>query len=192
MSSDQRESEQNAYDAIVNGIAAAEAETNEAKMGLQQALAAGDYAAVADWQERIADARARAVNLSAGKDSFDAMDSGPVQPAPTAQSIIDSMNLMEEERGWARKLHPDWMTTQRGQELLRSAYMLTERAGYRRGSPEFLAQMEERLGLPSSANLGLTKQQLEHARWSNVSPETYAENARKLQALKARGYYTNN
>jgi hypothetical protein len=185
------------YDAMVNAIAAANSDAENAQMRIEYCNAQGDHAGAAEAYRQLARAEARLNTLEAGKQGYDddeaaRMNQQAQQRPISAKDVIQSLNLMPTEAEWAGKLHPDWVTTPKGQELLRSAYNLTERAGLRRGTPEFLAEMEKRLGLPSSANHGLSKAQLEHAKWSNVSAETYAENARKLAHLKSLGYYTNN
>jgi hypothetical protein len=185
---------QDAYDSMVNGLAAATSDKEAARWQYQNAVSAGDAAGMADAADRMATAASRMDHLQAGINAMDEENESQAQPQrpQSAQQIIDAMGLMETERNWAGRLHPSWVTTPRGQELLRSAYVLTEQAGYKRGSPEFFSAMEQRLGLPDSANHGLTKQELEHARWSNVEPATYAENKRKLAHLKSLGFYTNN
>jgi len=177
------------YDALVNAIAAAHSDSEAAKSQLQLAWSSGDFAGAADAQERMSRAQAQLTQLESGRQAMDDNEAQPRARVPTAQEIIGSLNLMPGEQEWAKKLHPDWITTPQGRNLLSAAFTLTERDGYKRDAPEFFAQMEERLRLPSSRDYGLNKAQLEHAKWSNVSPETYAENARKLAHLKSLGYY---
>jgi hypothetical protein len=58
--------------------------------------------------------------------------------------------------------------------------------GLQRGSQEYLKFIEERVGADGDSATGLTREQLEHARISGISPESYAENYRKMKAVDAK------
>jgi hypothetical protein len=193
---ERREREQAQYDAIVNAIAAANSDAENAQTALAQAWATGDTYGAAEHQRRIARSEARLVQLENGKDNWDAYMAQPQtyqQPAQqqqmTPEQVINSMPLMQEEREWLLK-HPHLVTNQASILELQGAFHASQRAGLVRGSREYLDFIAERVGADAAGANGLTKEQAQAAKDSGVTPEVYAENARKLSALKARGFYS--
>jgi hypothetical protein len=181
--------EQAQYDAVVNAIAASSSEAENAQRDYQYCSSVNDYAGMADAQRRMSRAESRLVQLENGRDAFDerriTAQQYQQQPSLTPEQIIGGMPLMPEEREWLLQ-HKHLVTNAASIQELQGAFHASQRLGLQRGSQEYLKFIEERVGADGDSAAGLTKEQLEHARISGISPESYAENYRKMKAVDAK------
>jgi hypothetical protein len=187
-----REKEQAQYDAIVNAIAAADSDAQNAQTALAQAWANGDSYAASEHQRRLTRAETRLQQLENGKDAWDGYMTQPQTQQQTQgrqmthQDVINSMTgLMPEERQWLHRF-PHLVGDANRVNELQGTYAAAQRMGLVRGTPEYFQFFEQRLGLDAGSQVGLTPQQMDAAKISGVSPEVYAENVRKMHAIDAR------
>jgi hypothetical protein len=188
----EQRAQQGEYDAIVNAIAASTSDAENAQRDYAYYSSINDHSGMSDAQRRIARAESRLVQLESGRDAWDTREQQqqqPVQQQMTTEQLINSMPLMPEEREWLLK-HQHLVTNQASITELQGAFNASQRLGLQRGSQEYLNFIAERVGADAAGAAGLTKEQVEHAKYSGVPLDVYAENARKLAALKARGFYS--
>jgi hypothetical protein len=178
------------YDSIVNALAAATSDSDNAQARLQQAWAVGDAATAADAQRQLSRAESRILQLENGRDAYEQQQPQTYQQQPvqqmTPQDIINSMTgLIPEEKAWLQR-HPELITNQNRISELQGTYAAAMRMGLARGTPEYEQFFNERLGLDAGSALGLRPEQVDAAKISGVSLEVYAENERKRQQIDAK------
>jgi hypothetical protein len=163
----QSRAEQAERDSMINALAAANADSEAGKVELQTAWQNGDYAGVAEAQERISRAQARAVTLEGGIEASDERQNGsgyvaqPQQPQQqyTAKRIIDRMtNLSHDERAWLMK-HPELVTNPEGQLRLQAAWYESQQKGIERDSPEYFGFFDESFSFSPVQTLTSPQQQ---------------------------------
>jgi hypothetical protein len=192
------------YDSVVASLGAAQSELDNAQNAYMYARQQGDIAGEADAQSRISRAHAHIVQLETGKETLDQQHQSAQQyqqTYPQRQMTHEEYltayypQLTPEERDWLLR-HRELIGDQRRQQELQATYYQAERAGLKRGSPEYFGFFEDRLDLNgkdhrslAGKTYGLSAQQLEAAKIAGVSNETYAENAAKLKKYKAQGHY---
>jgi hypothetical protein len=190
---ERREKEQAQYDAVVNAIAAAGSDAENAQKDLERAWATGDTYGAAEHQRRLSRAEARLVQLENGKDAWDARDQQvpnypeqqPVQQASPEQIINSLQGLIPEEKAWLHR-HPELVRDQSRVEELKGTFAASQRMGLVRGTPEYFQFFDQRLGLDAGSAAGLTPAQMDAAKISGVTPDVYAENLRKMRQIDAR------
>lgn len=141
------------YDTINSALQAAEAEVEAAQQAYAEAWKTGDGLGVAKAQTALNDATYRKNTLQAGKDELETTRRRPPPPPPAppiatqnVELILQRMpNLSAEERDWIRQ-HPDSVTDQNNAQLMRAAYLESEKKGIKRGSAEYFALFADRLG----------------------------------------------
>jgi hypothetical protein len=188
--------EQARYDAVVNALAAAGSDAESARRDYAYYSSINDHNGMADAQRRIARAESRIVQLESGRDGYEEQQAARANQQqqqqvrqPTVQDVINTMpNLLPEKREWLTK-HPELIADGARVQELQGAFWASQRMGLQRGSQQYLDFIADRVGVADTSGLG--KEQRDAAHVSGIDEATYLENARKLAALKARGYYTN-
>lgn len=149
------------YDAILNAIDAAKAESESAERAIAIASEAGDHKTVAEANKRLARAEGRLAQLEDGKSAIEdaktreaarlrAERENPperkTQERPTLEQYIDSLpNLLPSQKEWLRE-HPDTLTDNRINMRLQGAHVEAEDQGLRPGSKKYFEYLEQRLG----------------------------------------------
>jgi hypothetical protein len=188
------------YDSLINAAAAAQSDAEVAKYQLQQAWANNDLASAAEAQERLTRAQSRLVTLEAGKEALDErfnqqqpQQQYRQQPQATATEVINQMtSLSAKEREWMMQhqdlLDPAMPSQQRQANIVRlqGAWFDAQAQGIRRDSDEYFRMFDQRF---PNRNPQLTDAQRQHAKYSGVTNEVYAENLAKLKRMKEEGYY---
>jgi hypothetical protein len=190
------------YDSLVNAIAAAQSDAESAQRDVQLYTAQGDHTSASDAYRRLARAESRLTTLEGGKQSMEdeATTSGSYPNRSSVQQqyqqqlqpmdIINGMpNLSPRERQWM-VAHQDLLRRPETITRLQGTFHRCQDRGIQRDSDEYFREFDNEFAGSAHNGHGLTPQQREHAKWSGVSEEVYAENARKLEALKAKGYYS--
>jgi hypothetical protein len=191
LAQERRDAETARYDAIVNAINGEQQPAEAAQLRYAEAMRVGDMNAASDAQRAMSRAEARLVQLENGKDAFDerqvAQQNTQQQPrqSATPEQIINSMALLPEERQWLLE-HKHLVTNQAAITELQAAFYASQRQGLARGSREYLDFIADRVGATQG---GLTKDQLEIAKVSGITPDTYREQLVKLKQYKAAGHY---
>lgn len=156
------------YDAILNGIGAAQAEIDSAKQALKGALEASDFSALADANERQSRATARLVQLEDGKAALEERreteKANPKREAPIGDPVeayIDRMpNLLASQRTWL-KSHRELMTDPAKNAYLQAAHFEAVDKKYSVGSDDYYKHVEEKLGYRQVAQPELEDEQEE-------------------------------
>lgn len=188
-----------------------EQEGAQAEQAYAEAWAKGDGLAVAKATRLIQDIEHRRHTLQAGLDELVPQ----AQRLTTDEMLARMPHLREDEKEWLRQ-HPDALAVPDNQARLRIAFNDAQRKGIERGSEEYFAHMNDRLGYgqpkqpetwaaPRGNGSGndngggqprlkegqvrLSPQQREHAKASGVSEEEYARGVQQLNAFKKQGMY---
>lgn len=163
LSRSMREATDSRLEAITNGIAAAEAETQEAKKAYQIAIAEGDIEAQVSAQERLAEAKANHINLSNGKAALEQQikeneeRQKQLQAQHQAQQRIqqqqpgdqlDRTNLPDTAKKWLRA-HPEYLTDNRKNAKIQSLHWDVLDEGHEPFSDAYYESLEQHLGLRS-------------------------------------------
>jgi hypothetical protein len=161
----QNRAEEAERDAMINALAAANADSEAGKIELQTAWQNQDLASAAEAQERISRAQARAVTLESGIEGYDQSRHGDgrvvqAQPQPqqqqqrqqyTTQDIINSMpNLTAKERQWLMQ-HQELVSTPAGQSRLQTAYYDTQDKQIARDSDEYFDYFNNYFNFPQTS-----------------------------------------
>lgn len=144
--------EQSQYDSIVTAMGAAQIEVETAKRDIMLAGASQDYAALADAQERLATAKAHMISLEQGKQNYEYTRGQQQQQYsgdPIEETINQNQSLSYAEKSWLMS-HKDALTDTRKNARLNAAYFDAIDSGLQRGSPDYFAFIEERLGYRQS------------------------------------------
>ena len=148
------DAEQAKYDAVLNAIAASQAEADSAQKEDETATAESNWKVAAEARRRLARAEARLVSLEDGKAAFEAQreeaktvkqEVRPVASDPL-EAHIAQIAVNDVEKGWLRS-HKDYLIEPRKNARLGAAHYDAEDAGHRRGSDGYFQFIEERLGL---------------------------------------------
>ena len=148
------EAEQAKYDAIVNAIAASQAEADSAQKELETATAESNWKTAAEAQRKLARAEARFVSLEDGKIAYEVKREeaktikSEVKPVVSdmLEHHISQIAINDAEKDWLR-IHKDYLTEPRKNARLGAAHYDAEDAGHRRGSEGYFQFIEKRLGL---------------------------------------------
>src|SRR5262249_2694391 len=138
------------YDALVNGLAAAQSDAEVAQRDFTDAHYRGDAAGMADAQRRMARAESRITTLEAGKTAIDERETprsgsyptksaASVQPRqyPPPMQIINSMtSLTPSERQWLVD-HQDLLTRSDMITRLQACFYESVDRKVERDSPEY-------------------------------------------------------
>lgn len=144
------------YDAILNAIAAAEADIERATVDLERAQADQDHKLIADATRRMSRAESRMVQLSDGKEYIERTrlqnkDKNPTtyeqeQPKLTVEQHIDQLpNLLPSQKTWLKE-HPEVLTDQRKYQRLSAYHFEAEDKGLQPGTQRYFDYLNERLG----------------------------------------------
>jgi hypothetical protein len=195
------------YDSIVATIGATQSEYEAAQREYIDARMRGDLQVEADAQGRMMRAQSQLVTLENGKEDFDQRAQQQQQyqqyyaqqqyRQPTADEIIERMTaLTPEEKQWLRE-RKHLVENQANVTRLQAAFYESQERGIQRGSKEYFDLFEDRFPgggkdhrSAAGKTYGLNAQQLEAAKVSGISPETYAEQLVKLKKLKSEGHYS--
>lgn len=141
---------------INTALAAAQSERDSAKAAFKAAFEAGDSEKAAEAQSRISRAEAKILNyeganaeLSTRKPAEKQQETKRAEP-PDANQIINSLDIMPEERAWLRA-HPEVVTNPALNNELGVAYQRATREKLERGTPEYFAYIEEFMGYAKKA-----------------------------------------
>lgn len=146
-------------DVISGGLSAAQSERDSAKQALQAAGEAGDWKSIADAQSRIGRAEAKILSFESGAAEIaERTETEKTQPRQeqVLQKPLDPMsaidgnpNLLPAEKAWL-KAHPDAVIDGRRNNELSVGYERAIKKGLVRGSPDYLAFLEDFMGYAKS------------------------------------------
>lgn len=142
----QRVSQEQEETAVGAALSAAKAEADKAETDYVSALNAGDNAAAAEAQRRLATAAARIDRLEIGKEEIEARKKAPPQEAPVYRGPpsgdpVDSYNLPNDCKTWL-KTHRDFITDPVKAVELERAHKLAGFKGLRPGDAGYLPYIE--------------------------------------------------
>lgn len=150
-----------------SALEGAKAEGDAAEMELQQANTAGDPAAIAKAQRRLARAESKLVQLEGAQADFDAAPPVMQQTTQQQQPPVDFMaqveadpKLLAEEKTWL-KAHPEVIIDPRRNAELGVAYDRAVRKGLSRGTPAYFKFLNEFMEYEKPATNG-TGDQRQH------------------------------
>jgi len=141
-------------DTIETAIAAAEGEAEAATNSWADAMSKGDFVTAGKAQRQQQDAQFRINTLKAGKDELATeVRKKPQAAAPPPPSMMSNVevqlarmpNLIDSERQWIRD-HPDSMENRENQLRMQTAFLDATKRNITRGSPEYFAFFNERMG----------------------------------------------
>jgi hypothetical protein len=183
----QNELDQARYDAVVNALASAQSDADNAQLRYQEALRIGDMYAASEAQRQMSRAEARIVSLETGKDAWDEQQTTrgnqqQQQTRPvTAQDIINSMTtLTDRERKWLSE-RPHLVTDQRHVTRLQDTFNLAAEKGLQRDSDEYFALFNERLA-GAGGPQGMTPAMQDAAKVAGVSNDEYMRQWNKMHS----------
>lgn len=155
LSHSQKEAVDSRLDSIKNGLAAAEAEIEEAKNAFRMASIEQDIDAQVSAQERLAEAKANKVNLTNGKSALERAIQAETDRIKQQQQVqqqqpqgdgLDRTNLPQTAKNWLRA-HPDYMTDQRKNAKIQSLHWDVVDEGHQPFSDSYYVSLEQHLGL---------------------------------------------
>ena len=117
------------------------------KENYKQAMAAGDYDSAAEYQEAMADARAKLLQLENGMSAMEAQlkqAPRPVQHADPVEQLASQ--LSGPSAAWVRA-HPEYARTPRLTQKMIAAHNLVTADGIASDTPEYFASVEKVLGI---------------------------------------------
>src|SRR5258705_10097204 len=141
-------------DTIETAITAAEGEAEQATQLWADAMAKGDYVTAGRENRKMMSAQGRIETLRAGKDELAAevrkKPQAAAPPPPSMMNNVDVMisrmpNLIDSEREWIRS-HPDSVETEENKLRMRTAFLDATKRNLTRGSPEYFAFFNDRMG----------------------------------------------
>lgn len=140
------------FDTITSAIDSAKSDEDSATQKFIAAHEAGDAPKMAAAQLEMADARARLVNLNAGKEEFEARQKEPkeeprqpTQPQNPVEDMIRASNLAPRQADWLRK-HPEAVTDPRKNATMLKSHWDAIDAGHREGSEDYFNFLDEGMG----------------------------------------------
>jgi hypothetical protein len=117
------------------------------KGNYKQAMAVGDYDSAAEYQEAMADARAKLLQLENGMSAMEAQSRQPVQPVQHADPVEQlASQLSAPSAAWVRA-HPEYARTPRLTQKMIAAHNLVTADGIASDTPEYFASVEKVLGI---------------------------------------------
>jgi hypothetical protein len=117
------------------------------KGNYKQAMAVGDYDSAAEYQEAMADARAKLLQLENGMSAMEAQSRQPVQQVQHADPVEQlASQLSGPSAAWVRA-HPEYARTPRLTQKMIAAHNLVTADGIVSDSPEYFASVEKVLGI---------------------------------------------
>lgn len=178
----QREAVGSRLDSINNGLAAADAEIEEAKNAFRMAAVEQDIDAQVAAQERLAEAKANKVNLTNGKTALERaiqqenerlqaqQRQQAQQPQPQQQQgdHLDQTNLPQTAKNWLRS-HPEYMTDPRKNAKIQSLHWDVLDEGHQPFSDDYYVSLETHLGLRQRQNTAEDEEPVQPAKRSVVS-----------------------
>ena len=141
-------------DTIETAITAAEGEAEAATNSWAEAMSKGDFVTAGQSQRKMMAAQSRIETLKAGKDELATeVRKKPQAAAPPPPSMMNNVevqlarmpNLIDSERQWIRD-HPDSMENRENQQRMQIAFLDATKRNLTRGSPEYFAFFNERMG----------------------------------------------
>ena len=117
------------------------------KENYKQAMAAGDFDAAAEYQESMADARAKLLQLENGMSAMEAQ----LKQAPRPVQHVDPVEQLASQlsgpsAAWVRA-HPEYARTPRLTQKMIAAHNLVTADGIASDTPEYFASVEKVLGI---------------------------------------------
>lgn len=142
-------------DSVEQGIAAAKSDGDAAEKEYATAMEAGDFAAAARAQRRMAQAETNIARLSDAKDDLDVAAQparkAPVdKPAPVDKAEAYINRFTGPSQTWLRA-HKDFVTDEAKNAKLVTAHHVALHAGYTADTPEYFEAVEKNLGLRQDA-----------------------------------------
>jgi len=117
------------------------------KGNYKQAMAVGDYDSAAEYQEAMADARAKLLQLENGMSAMEAQSRQPVQQVQHADPVEQlASQLSGPSAAWVRA-HPEYARTPRLTQKMIAAHNLVTADGIASDTPEYFASVEKVLGI---------------------------------------------
>lgn len=155
LSQSQRDAVGSRLDSINNGLAAADAEIEEAKNAFRMASIEQDIDAQVAAQERLAEAKANKVNLTNGKTALERAIRDEQERTKEQQRLqqqqqpgdnLDRTNLPQTAKNWLRA-HPEYMTDPRKNSKIQSLHWDVLDEGHEPFSSQYYESLEVHLGL---------------------------------------------
>lgn len=141
-------------DTVASALAGAEREADAAEAEMISAKQRGDVAAEVKAQRALMQAEQRIATLRAGKDELEVV--AKQRPTPAAPPVVLNSNveailaqlpnLIDAEREWIRR-NPESITDPNNQQAMQVAFRDAQKRGLQRGTPEYFAFFEDRLGI---------------------------------------------
>jgi hypothetical protein len=117
------------------------------KENYKQAMAAGDFDSAAEYQEAMADARAKLLQLENGMSAMEAQLKQPPRPVQHADPVeLMASQLSAPSAAWVRA-HPEYARTPRLTQKMIAAHNLVTADGIASDTPEYFASVEKILGI---------------------------------------------
>ena len=117
------------------------------KENYKQAMAAGDFDSAAEYQEAMADARAKLLQLENGMSAMEAQLKQPPRPVQHADPVeLMASQLSAPSAAWVRA-HPEYARTPRLTQKMIAAHNLVTADGIASDTPEYFASVERILGI---------------------------------------------
>lgn len=152
------------FDSITAGLAAAQVESSAAETEYKVAFDAGDGAAMATAQRKLARAEAKSVRLDEAKAELEARRAtkaegreGRVERQPKQRQVVSSDPIdayvagrTEPTANWLRA-HPEWITDPRKNAKLTSAHYSAQAEGIATDTDEYFEHVETFIGLKQAA-----------------------------------------
>jgi hypothetical protein len=143
--------------------------------------------------------------LEAGLAEYQQARAAPPPPQQQAvafrdldQALAHLPDLIDSEREYLRE-HPDAVRNPLSIERMKVAFLDAKRGGIERGSPEYFALFDDRLGYarrvprererePETETVTLNPDQRDAARIAGVDEKTYAHGVQRMKALRRDGF----
>lgn len=149
------------YESVVTALGAAQIEVDAAKRDIALSGQAQDYEGLANAQERLSAAKAHMVGLEHSKNAYESQRGRSVEN-PVISGIDANPNLTLEEKSWL-KAHPEAMSDNRKNAKLNAAYFDALDKGLQRGTRDYFAFIEERLGYREAPKVEKTEAKQEES-----------------------------
>jgi len=121
------------------------------KENYKQALAAGDHDSAVEYQEAMADVRAKLLQLENGMQAMEAQLKQPVRPVQHADPVEQlASQLSAPSAAWVRA-HPEYARNPRLTQKMIAAHNLVTADGIAADTPEYFASVERVLGVAAPA-----------------------------------------
>lgn len=167
-----QEASDSRLEAITSGMAAAEAEIEEAKKAFRMSVIEQDVDAQVAANERLAEAKANLVNLTNGKAALERAITAEKERLQQVQQQrqqqaqqpqgdqLDRTNLPQTAKNWLRA-HPEYLTDPRKNAKIQSLHWDVLDENHEPFSAAYYVSLEEKLGLRSKPRQNVAEEEFE-------------------------------